>query len=70
MLEMIDNFKAQKALLDLCNDQQEEKMQFENKLIKNEVIDMADMVEELNAKIQDQNQKIDQQMDLIIKILQ
>ena len=40
-----------------------------NRLIKNEVIDMADLVEDLKDLVTNQQSTIESQMDLIVKLM-
>jgi len=45
MINILKVFKDQKDLYDLTNDKNDEEMHNANRLIKNEVIDMAEMVD-------------------------
>jgi hypothetical protein len=45
MINILKVFKDQKDLYDMTNDNNDEEMHNTNRLIKNEVIDMAEMVD-------------------------
>ena len=47
MINKLEDFKSEQILLSQSNDTQEDQIQNMNRLIKNEVIDMADLVEDL-----------------------
>lgn len=45
MINILKSFKEQKDLFDLTNDNNDEEIHNANRLIKNEVIDMAELVD-------------------------
>ena len=54
----------------VAQEKTEHEMLHNNRIVKNEVIDMADMVEELQDTVKRQDQKIDQMMQMISVLVQ